>query len=344
MLPERDVPLRQRVTAPDVVDQHVEPAVLLAADPLHQGGDLGLIGVVDAHGDASPAGLGDQFGSFVDRLRSPHRGGVLAGAAPGGVNGRAGGAELDGNAAPGAPRCARHQRDLAGKWERVHARNINEDSFSYAAGVPRPKTVSDEKVLEAAARVVGRVGPGQLTLADVAAEVGLSPATLVQRFGSKRALLLAVSEHGARAVGKHFEQADQQPAASLDALLEALLELAEPAGRPDELANHLAFLQLDLGDSEFRTHAVAFADALEKGIRRLLDRATAAGELGDVDTAALASSLHVTYHGALLTWALQQREPLPDFLREQLEVTLAPATSVQRPRHVRRTSASGELA
>ena len=39
---------------------------------------------------------------------------------------------------------------------------------------------------------MSRLGPARLTLAEVAKEAGLSPATLVQRFGSKRGLMLAL--------------------------------------------------------------------------------------------------------------------------------------------------------
>ena len=63
--------------------------------------------------------------------------------------------------------------------------------------MPRPKTVDDTAVLDAAMRVVDRAGPGGLTLGAVAGEVGLSPATLVQRFTSKRGLLLALARRGA---------------------------------------------------------------------------------------------------------------------------------------------------
>ena len=61
---------------------------------------------------------------------------------------------------------------------------------------PRPRTVSDQAILAATARVIGDLGPAKLTLARVASEVGLAPATLVQRFGSKRGLLLALAESG----------------------------------------------------------------------------------------------------------------------------------------------------
>ena len=49
--------------------------------------------------------------------------------------------------------------------------------------------MEDAAILRAAAEVIGRTGPARFTLAAVASEVGLVPATLVQRFGSKRGLL-----------------------------------------------------------------------------------------------------------------------------------------------------------
>ena len=54
------------------------------------------------------------------------------------------------------------------------------------AGLPR--TVDDATIPRATAEVIGRAGLAGLTLAAVAREAGLSAATLVQRFGSKRGL------------------------------------------------------------------------------------------------------------------------------------------------------------
>ena len=56
---------------------------------------------------------------------------------------------------------------------------------------PRPRQTSDEAILMATMRVMQRRSPVDLTLADVAKEAGVVPATLVQRFGTKRGLLLA---------------------------------------------------------------------------------------------------------------------------------------------------------
>jgi hypothetical protein len=61
----------------------------------------------------------------------------------------------------------------------------------------RPRTCSDQAILDAAATVVA-AKPADWTLADVGRLVFLSAATLVQRFGSKaeleRALLIYLNE------------------------------------------------------------------------------------------------------------------------------------------------------
>ena len=108
---------------------------------------------------------------------------------------------------------------------------------------PRPRTVSDIDILTATHRVISRLGPNRFTLADVAKESGLSPATLVQRFGSKRGLLLALAKLGKDSVGACFDAARSANRSPLDALLAAATEMTRHVKSPEELANGLAFLQ-----------------------------------------------------------------------------------------------------
>src|SRR6266849_3641275 len=72
---------------------------------------------------------------------------------------------------------------------------------------PRPRQTSDDEILAATARVMQRRSPTQLTLADVAKEAGVVPATLIQRFGTKRGLLLAVCSTSPGAVAEQFAPA-----------------------------------------------------------------------------------------------------------------------------------------
>src|ERR1700754_5183738 len=87
--------------------------------------------------------------------------------------------------------------------------------------VPRPRTVDDHALLAAAARSMGRHGPTELTLAAVAAEAGVSAATLVQRFGSKHGLIREVSEHAAATAHEVFDAARSATDDPLAALVEA---------------------------------------------------------------------------------------------------------------------------
>ena len=62
---------------------------------------------------------------------------------------------------------------------------------------PRRRKAEDVAVFAALVRVMRRRGPAELTLREIAAEAGVTAGRLVQRFGSKRALLLAHARHAA---------------------------------------------------------------------------------------------------------------------------------------------------
>ncbi|AQZ61824.1 Transcriptional regulator, TetR family [[Actinomadura] parvosata subsp. kistnae] len=189
----------------------------------------------------------------------------------------------------------------------------------------RPRTTSDEAILGATARAIGRHGPQGLTLAAVAQEAGLSPATLVQRFGSKRGLLLAFAAHAAGAAAEPFQRARQEHRSPLAALQAALVHLSEGVSTPEELSGSLGFLQLDLTDPDFRAHAAEHARRTRDEIAALLADAVAAGELrGDAQAAPLARAVQTTYNGTLILWALTGDGPLPGAMRAALAQTLGP--------------------
>jgi AcrR family transcriptional regulator len=185
----------------------------------------------------------------------------------------------------------------------------------------RPRTRTDDELLDAAFRAIGAVGPARLTLADVAAEARVAPATLVQRFGSKRALLVAAAARAAQRAQHALPPADGEP---LTALADGLVALTEPVRDPAAFANHLALLQLDLADPELRALAVAHARGLRRAIRRLLDAAVARGQLEPCDTKALAGAVHATFHGAQLDWAVDRRGSLAARVRGALATVLEP--------------------
>src|SRR5207245_2740812 len=114
-----------------------------------------------------------------------------------------------------------------------------------------------------------------LTLAGVAAEAGLAPATLIQRFGSKRGLLLAVARQCGSCLQGCFAKVRAAHKLPLDALFAALEEMTRHADTPEAMANSLAFLEIDLTDPDFHRLALRSSRASMAGFRSLLDEAIA---------------------------------------------------------------------
>jgi len=190
--------------------------------------------------------------------------------------------------------------------------------------MPRPRTIEDAQVLEATHRVISRLGPARFTLADVAREAGLSPATLVQRFGSKRGLLLALAKAGVESVQACFDVIRAQHPSPLAALLAAATWMTQFTKTPEEMANHLAYLQIDISDPEFRALFVKNSDLILAGYRALFDEAVAAGELVPCDTARLARAVGAMSGGSLIAWAAYHQGPAEAWVLEDLATLLDP--------------------
>jgi AcrR family transcriptional regulator len=195
---------------------------------------------------------------------------------------------------------------------------------------PRPRETSDEQILAATARVMQRLGPSEITLADVAKEAGVVPATLIQRFHTKRALLLATVKTGPAGVSAQFAAARAKYASPLKALLELFVECTGFASTPEFMANGLAYLQIDLTDPEFRAITLAQFKTIREETRKLLDSALAAGELVPCDTAELARLIQQVNGGSMLDWAVYREGTLADWVRRDLEALLRPFLILQR--------------
>ena len=195
---------------------------------------------------------------------------------------------------------------------------------------PRQK-VTDEGVFAAAQRAMSRRGPHELTLADIAREAGVTPGRLVQRFGSKRALLAALSERfagSASAVFAGLRAAHRAPLATLRAYAACMADLAPT---PDALLRNLAYLQGDLADDVLRGHLVENARATRREIVALLEAAIERGELRrSVDAGALARTVETVIGGSLMSWATYREGSAADWIGRDLEAVVAPW--LRRPR------------
>ena len=183
----------------------------------------------------------------------------------------------------------------------------------------------------AAQRVMSRRGPHELTLADIAEEAGVTAGRLVQRFGSKRALLVALSERFAGSAAPVFaglRAAHGSPLATLRAYAACMADLAPT---PEALLRNLAYLQGDLADEVLRAHLVENARASRKEIEALLEAAVAAGELREVDVRSLARTVETVIGGSLMAWATYREGTAADWIARDLEAVLRPWSGQRRP-------------
>jgi AcrR family transcriptional regulator len=130
----------------------------------------------------------------------------------------------------------------------------------------RPREITDERMLTAAALVIGRLGPG-FTLADVAKEAHVAVGTLARRFGSKHGLLTAMTTAAIDDMRRQMRNASDP--------VEALVDAYAPLDDPHTAANNLAQLAADLADAELRGLMAEFYSVMEEEVGRLTDPITA---------------------------------------------------------------------
>lgn len=184
--------------------------------------------------------------------------------------------------------------------------------------IGRPRLFKDDDIFAAAALVLARVGHEHMTLAAIAGEVGCSAPALVQRYGSKQALLRQFLEWSNARVIERFEQArvaNQSPLAALRSRMSTpagqwLDEVDDPAG----YANTLAFYLVAWADPTLGPIVERRRQILETEFYDLLVRAGDAGELTDCDERLLAEMLLTAFTGV----ALQRIGKADDVVEERI--------------------------
>jgi AcrR family transcriptional regulator len=201
----------------------------------------------------------------------------------------------------------------------------------------RQKQVSDETIIGAALHMLIVRGPS-LTLAEVGDKVGLSAATVVQRFGTKQALMLEVSKLWAERAGT----APDTDGELVDRIVAFLTHLAGWAMSPANVANVTAALHTDLADPEFR-------EVIELGFQRqqdtlsaMLQEAIDKGEMRNCEPEGLARLLQATLMGAQQCWAIQPQGRLVEWVDLCLRTCIAPWLILEGDRVAQVTTADAD--
>jgi AcrR family transcriptional regulator len=201
----------------------------------------------------------------------------------------------------------------------------------------RPRKVTDDDILGATQRVMQRLAPGELTLAVIAAEAGVTAGALVQRFGSKRELLLELTRRFAAATNEMFDQlraAEPSPIRTIRLYADCMAQMGES---PATFAHHLAYLQIDLTDPDFFENLRTQARSTRAALRALVVEVMRARELKrQTDADALARALEVTITGSLWTWVFHQEGKAVSWMRQDVDALLAPYVAATKKKRARR--------
>src|SRR5258706_8069778 len=174
----------------------------------------------------------------------------------------------------------------------------------------RPRRISNEAVLAGALKVMFRNGPAELTLAAVAAEVGIAPPTLLQRFGDKRGLILSAlaQDNGAFAAA-----VAAAPRARGRASVIGLFRLLTPdIDDPEVLATGLLWLREDFRDPALNALARARWEMLRSAVAERLPPLPISPQLA-------VRLLEAQWQGAFNPWGFFLEGRLPDFVTGSLQ-------------------------
>lgn len=160
------------------------------------------------------------------------------------------------------------------------------------------KIIDDHTVLEKALLVISEHGPEKFTLADVGKAVGLSPATLMQRFGSKQELLVLAAKQAYVKLREELEVLEKKNLPWEQELTHLLSSCPEGLCSREEIASSLGILRLDMVDPELHPIARSLFEALRKRIQELL-------KIGKIPNAEITAwELDALRHGFIIQWAL----------------------------------------
>jgi len=194
----------------------------------------------------------------------------------------------------------------------------------------RPRKVSDEDVFAAVYRAMNRLAPWEFTLAEIAAEAGVTAGALVQRFGSKRDLLLQLMEAwsgGTRDMLARIRAQSASPLGAVRAWAEGFARMGES---PGGMAHQLAWLQQDMADPDFRRHVERQGKETTAVLTEWLRDAITSGELRrSADAPALARGIQAMASGSLISWGFMRQGTARRWVLRDVDLLLEPFSGLK---------------
>lgn len=176
----------------------------------------------------------------------------------------------------------------------------------------RSKTVSDAALLDLLLPALRDAGPAGLTFSKASKAAGLSPASLVQRFGSRDAMIVAVLSHAWDRLTAMTATLDTELPPTPRGAIELLLRLLLENEADYAVGDGLMLLREDLRSPVLRARGAAWGASLAAALgRRLANDHAEAQRLG--------WQMASIWQGALIWWAFARGSRVEDAIARSLE-------------------------
>jgi len=176
----------------------------------------------------------------------------------------------------------------------------------------RSKTVSDVALLDLLLPALRDDGPAGLTFSKASNAAGLSPASLVQRFGTRDAMIVAVLSHAWDRLTATTATLDAELPPTPQGAIELLLRLLPGDEADYAVGDGLMLLREDLRNSVLRARGAAWGASLAMALgRRLANEHTEAQRLG--------WQMASIWQGTLIWWAFVRDAGVEDAVARSLE-------------------------
>lgn len=183
--------------------------------------------------------------------------------------------------------------------------------------MPRPRTVPDTDLLDAALVVVRGAGPEALTFAAAARGAGLAASTVVQRFGTKAGLLRAALLRAWDLLDERTAAAAARAGAGPAGVVELLVGLSGSYDAHD-FADQLRVLREDLRDPVLRERGRRWLHRLAAEVEHRLGPDTSGPGASGIGRLVVAQ-----WQGTLTVWGFTREPDLTDAVRGALTDLLA---------------------
>jgi AcrR family transcriptional regulator len=180
----------------------------------------------------------------------------------------------------------------------------------------RRKKVSDAHALDILLDTLMETGPDGLTFAVASKASSLSPATLVQRFGDREAMVQAVLLHAWDRLDAATEAADAEAPLTPEGAIILLLRLTPPEDAERNAINGLLLLREDIRNPVLRRRGAAWGHRLAAALGRRLS-------IDPARAKSLGWQMASLWQGAQTWWAFTREEPPEQAIRRLLEEWLS---------------------